>query len=252
MNIDTEADHLLNSLAAKADPAFAARMQRYFPAEIKALGISNADIVRLASTYFQAVPDVPAAVRLKVTEEILARAGHHEEVLLGFALLHKVARPGLGEDFLDRCLEWLERYVSNWAQCDDLCLKLLYPYFLGHPDLIPRTQQWIGSPSNWARRAANVALVKFVRYKVGRTTYEIPLDLVFQNCTRLMDDEDEYVQKGCGWLLKVAGKVHPHEVSAFLRTWHGSMRRVTFRYAVENLDDETRASLMALGRRAQR
>ena len=29
-------------------------------------------------------------------------------------------------------------YVSNWAQCDDMCLKLLYPFFLGHPELIPQ------------------------------------------------------------------------------------------------------------------
>ncbi len=209
MTTSTEVDRLLDSLAAKADLTFAAQMQRYFPSEIDALGVSNAAVVGIANAYFRATPDVPATARLRLADEVLSRASHHEEVLLGFALLHKVARSGLGEELLDRCQEWLEQYVSNWAQCDDLCLKLLYPYFLGHLDLIPRTQQWIESPSNWARRAANVAVVKFIRRKVRRSMFEIPLEHVFENCTRLMNDEDDYVQKGCGWLLKVAGQVHP-------------------------------------------
>ncbi|QDQ15164.1 DNA alkylation repair protein [Streptomyces spectabilis] len=246
MDVAAVADDLLEALAARADADFAAGTQRYFPHEIRALGVSNAAVVAMADDYFRERPDVPAATRLALAEEVLSRASHHEEVLLGFALLHKVARVGLGEEFLPRCEKWLEAYVSNWAQCDDLCLKLLYPFFRGHLDQIPRTRDWVGSPSPWARRAANVAVVKFVRRKVGRTVFELPLSHVFDNCTRLMHDDDVYVQKGCGWLLKVTACVHPDEVVAFLRTWHAEMKRDTFRYAVEKLDKETRTSLMAL------
>ena len=88
-----------------------------------------------------------------------------------------------------------------------------------------------------------MAVVKFVRREVGRTTYELPLTHVFDNCTRLMRDDDVYVQKGCGWLLKVAGEAHPEEVAAFLRKWRGDMKRDTFRYALEKMDRRTRAAL---------
>ncbi|MGA5206309.1 DNA alkylation repair protein [Streptomyces variegatus] len=243
MEVKAAAGELLASLAAQADADFAARMQRYFPQEIRALGVSNASVVELAHGYFRARPDIPAATRLALTEEVLSRASYHEEVLLGFALLHKVARTGLGGDLLDRCEYWLETRVSNWAQCDDLCLKLLYPFFRGHLDQIPRTRRWVASRSPWARRAANVAVVKFVRRTVGRTVFELPLSHVFDNCTRLMHDEDVYVQKGCGWLLKVTAEIHQDEVAAFLRTWHTEMPRVTFRYAIEKMDPETRTSL---------
>jgi 3-methyladenine DNA glycosylase AlkD len=247
MDVKTAVDELLGSLATRADADFAVRMQRYFPHEIRALGVSNAAVVEIANDFFRDRRDVPPATRLLLAEEALARAEHHEEVLLGFALLRKVARAGFGGELLHRCESWLELYVSNWAQCDDLCLKLLYPFFLGHLDQIPQTQHWIGSKSVWARRAANVAVVKFVRRKVGRFLFELPLSHVFDNCTRLMHDDDMYVQKGCGWLLKVTGEIHPDEVAGFLRKWHTEMSRDTFRYAIEKMDRETRRSLMALG-----
>lgn len=252
MSTEAAAGQLLELLAARADKDFARGMQRYFPHEIAALGVSNAAVVALAGNHLRAHPELTAADRLALTEEILARAVHHEEVLLGFALLHKAAKRDLGPELLDHCLDWLERRVTNWAHCDDLCLKLLYPFFLGHLDLIPLTRRWTGSPSGWARRAANVAVVKFVRRKVGRTVFELPLSHVFDNCVRLMHDDDVYVQKGCGWLLKVTGEAHPDEVAAFLRTWRADLRRDTYRYAVEKLDPRTRAELMALGREAGR
>ncbi|MFG3721469.1 DNA alkylation repair protein [Streptomyces massasporeus] len=247
INVPTAAHELSKTLAAKADPDFAVRMQRYFPHEIRALGVGNAAVVEIATDYFRQRRDTPAATRLLLAEELLARAEYHEEVLLGFAVLHKVARTGLGEELPDRCLHWLETYVSNWAQCDDMCLKLLYPFFLGHLELLPRTRSWIESASPWARRAANVAVVKFVRRKVGRTVFELPLSHVLDNCVRLMHDDDTYVQKGSGWLLKVTAEVHPDEVAEFLRTWHTEMPRDTFRYAVEKMDPRLRRSLMALG-----
>ncbi|TFE58523.1 DNA alkylation repair protein [Streptomyces sp. ICN441] len=247
MNVPEAAGELSTTLAARADPDFAARMQRYFPYEIRALGVGNAAVAGIAADYFRDRRDVPAATRLLLAQELLARAKYHEEVLLGFAVLHKVARTQLGDELLDHCEHWLGTYVSNWAQCDDLCLKLLYPFFLGHPDLIPRTRRWVESDSPWVRRAANVAVVKFVRRTVGRTVFELPLPHVLGNCVRLMHDDDVYVQKGCGWLLKVTAEVHPDEVAEFLRTWHTEMPRDTFRYAVEKMDPRLRRSLMELG-----
>ncbi|MFH9984151.1 DNA alkylation repair protein [Streptomyces luteogriseus] len=247
INVPTAADELSKTLAARADPDFAVRMQRYFPHEIRALGVGNAAVAEIATDYFRHRRDTPAATRLLLAEELLAHAEYHEEVLLGFAVLHKVARTGLGEELLEHCRHWLERYVSNWAQCDDMCLKLLYPFFLGHLELIPRTRSWTESASPWARRAANVAVVKFVRRTVGRTVFELPLSHVLDNCVRLMHDDDVYVRKGSGWLLKVTAEVHPDEVAEFLRTWHTEMPRDTFRYAVEKMDPRLRRSLMELG-----
>jgi 3-methyladenine DNA glycosylase AlkD len=55
----------------------------------------------------------------------------------------------------------------------------------------------------WARRAGNVALVKLVRRTIRGERYELPLEVIFGNTSRLLDDPEIYVQKSVGWLLKV-------------------------------------------------
>ena len=252
ITLGASVDELRRAVAALADPDFAQGMQRYFPYPVAALGVPNSAVARVADDFARSQEELEPSTRLGLAAELIGRATYHEEVLLGFALLQKVARRGLGEDLLSHCRTWLEESVTNWAQCDDLCLKLLYPYFLGRLDLIPATQGWIDSTSPWARRAANVAVVKFVRRKVGREIFELPVSHVFHNCIRLMYDEDVYVQKGSGWLLKVTAGVHPEEVSAFLRTWHAEMKRDTFRYAIEKMDRLHRDALMQLGGRSDR
>ena len=142
----------------------------------------------------------------------------------------------------------MESVVSNWAQCYDLCLKLIYPFFLGHPELITATQGWLDSPSLWARRAGNVSVVKLVRRTIGREVYELPLPLIFGNSLRLVNDPERYVQRSVGWLLKVAARVHPVEVSEFLSEHGPAMRRETLRIAIERFDPDLRKQLLTGGR----
>ncbi|GAA5101996.1 DNA alkylation repair protein [Haloechinothrix salitolerans] len=240
------ADHLHTTLAGLSSPALAESLQRYFPGSVAALGVSNAAVATLANDYVKA-HDLTPADRLEITELLLRRATYHEEVLLAFAVLEKVARRSFDAMLLDRFRRWLETVVSNWAQCDDLCLKVVYQFLLGHPDLITATRDWLGSASPWARRAANVAVVKFVRRKIGAEIYRLPLDVVFGNSLRLIDDPDPYVQKSIGWLLKVASVEHPQEVVTFLRDRGGEMARATLRIAVEKFDPNVRRSLLTVG-----
>lgn len=245
MNPDAAAEELRSLLTGHADPAFADKMQRYFTTPVPALGVSNRTVAALAYRWVREHPDLTATARLSIADTLIEQSQHHEETLIGFAVLHRVARRQLGGELLDHTRRWLDRYVTNWAQCDDLCLKLLYPFFLGHLGELPRTRDWIhGGP--WSRRAANVSVVKFVRRRVGQVVYELPVDHVFDNCTALMFDRDVYVQKGMGWLLKVTAQVHPRAVEEYLRTWHPHMRRDTFRYALEGMSPDIRSELMEL------
>lgn len=238
------ADHLQSTLAGLATAAHAEALQRYFHHPVDALGVTNAAVAALADDYFKA-HDFSPADRLEITGSLLKRATYHEEVLLAFAAVRTVVRRNFDAALLDRFRHWLETFVSNWAQCDDLCLKVAYQFFLGHPGLITSTRDWLDSSSPWARRAANVAVVKFVRRRIGKEVYELPLEVVFGNSLSLMEDPEPYVQKSIGWLLKVAALEHPQEVTSFLRANAGDMKRETLRIAIEKFDPDVRRSLMA-------
>ena len=68
--------------------------------------------------------------------------------------------------------------------------------------------------------------------------------MVFENCDRLIGDQDPYVQKSVGWLLKVTSVHHQATVLQYLRENQTSMQRSTIRYALEKIDKQTRGSIM--------
>lgn len=218
--------------------------QRYFPQKIVMIGVSNGEIMRLADAYIQANTQLSVDCRLAIAELLISAATCHEQRLMGFALIRKVVRRHFDDELLQRIEYWLDHYVSNWAECDNLCLKVIYNYFLGHTHLIECIGHWVDSASPWTRRAANVALVKFISRKIGKEVYQLPKEIVFNNCQKLLIDPDTYVQKGIGWLLKVTAMHHRDDVAAFLVQNIHKLHRHTLRYAIEKFPPEQRKQLM--------
>jgi 3-methyladenine DNA glycosylase AlkD len=245
-DVASDAEKLRAVLRSKADPALAETAQRYFPHRIDTLGVTNTEVMRIADAFVAGHADLSDKDRLALAEALICGGGPHEHVLLGFALVRKAVKRSYDDSLLKRFRYWLEHHVSNWAQCDDLCLKVIYPFFLGRPQLITSIQPWTNSKSPWVRRAANVALIKFVKRKIGKTMYELPLEVVFENTRRLLADPDTYVQKSVGWLLKATAEYHQAEVVGFIKANVGKMQRGTLRYAIEKMGEQQRKTLMAL------
>lgn len=232
---------LEQALRAAASPALAQSLQRYFPDPVAALGVSNSAVAAIATAALKRRPGLTPDAWLALADRFARSHAYHEQLILASALVANVAR-GL-DDAEGRLLElmqaWLERDVGNWAQCDDLCIKPLYLYLKRRPHLLSRIHAWGGSNSPWCRRASNVALVKFV----GRSD-EVDLEQVFANCIRLLADPDPYVQKGIGWMLKVASQHALPAVLAFLQEHAAAMPRPTLRYAIEKLPPDTRRQFL--------
>ncbi|MEJ7808289.1 MAG: DNA alkylation repair protein, partial [Telluria sp.] len=203
----SQLDSAMNSLTSAT---CAIATQHFFPHPINALGVSNAAIAVIARDAIVRNPGFAAQNWLQIADHFARSHAYHEHMILASALAASVVR-SLDDNgaLLDTIKRWLETDVSNWAQCDDLCIKPLYLYLKRHPHLLERLYAWGSSDSAWCRRASNVGLVKFV----GRTE-DVDLAKLFANCERLLADPDPYVQKGIGWLLKVASQREPAPVLA--------------------------------------
>ena len=68
----------------------------------------------------------------------------------------------------------------------------------------------------------------------------------FEISDRLMNDEDDLVLKGFGWMLKSLSQIDPSAVKEYLIRNHKVMPRVSYRYALGKFDTETKKRLMAL------
>jgi 3-methyladenine DNA glycosylase AlkD len=71
------------------------------------------------------------------------------------------------------------------------------------------------------------------------------LALVFQVADLLLEDEEDLVRKGYGWLLKVTSQSYPEEVYRYVMAKRGRMPRVSLRYAIEKLPEQMRQQAMA-------
>lgn len=217
---------------------------RYFPDGIHCIGVTAGDITNIVKTFQSQFPELDADLTLSLVEYLLKHGDYHEEVMIAFGLLNRFVKKHYDDSLMYRFEYWLEHYTNNWAQVDDLCIKTIYQFFLARPHLIETTQHWSHSKVSWCRRASNVVWVKFIKRKIGRSEYKLDPALVFKNCDSLLSDEDEFVQKSVGWLLKVTALHHEQAVIDYLLKNGKSMLRGTIRYAIEKLDKDLRRQLL--------
>ena len=87
------------------------------------------------------------------------------------------------------------------------------------------------------KRAAAVSLI--IPAKKGQFFPEI-----MQIADRLLLDKDDMVQKGYGWMLKEASKLHQDEVYRYILKHRKDMPRTALRYAIEKMPPELKTEAM--------
>jgi len=244
-NLKAHVNRLKNDLKRLSSEKKAEANRRYFPNGVNSIGATALDIKSIISNFHSSQPELTENEVLSVTESLLQSSQFHEERLIAYGIMNKFVKKGYNDELLTRFKFWLEHYADNWAQVDDLCIKTIYLFLMARPHLIEKTQHWAYSEVSWCRRASSVVWVKFIKRRIGKSTYCLDKSLVFKNCDLLIEDDDEFVQKGVGWLLKATSIHHEQDVIEYIQNNHTKMTRPTIRYAFEKLDTQTRKRLLA-------
>lgn len=227
-------------LTEAADPQALASSSRFFKEEIRPYGVRAATVRLLAKQVLAQAGDRDIDRVFGLSEE-LWRSGRLEETSVACywaAALHRQFRAADVAVFE----HWVDAYVDNWASCDALCTDAIGRYLLRFEGSVDRVAGWATSPNRWMRRAAAVSFVLPAR----RGHH---LDTVFTVADALIEDTDDLVRKGYGWLLKSASQVHPDAVFDYLMARRDVMPRTAFRYALEKLPPPMRDE--AMGRTAR-
>jgi 3-methyladenine DNA glycosylase AlkD len=181
---------------------------------------------KISAEHFEEIRNLPKDEILKLCEELLK----DENVNLG-----EIAR-----DWAYRCRKryekkdfrtferWLKKYIRSWGSCDHLCVHPLGHLILKFPELAPKMEKWTRSKNIWERRAAAVALIPALRRKML-------LKEAFATADILLQDKEDLVQKGYGWMLKEAGNRYPKEVFKYVMKNRREMPRTALRYAIEKM-----------------
>ena len=219
-NVVVNAKNMLKELRAelKANADKTYNYNMFFKEPIKAYGVRYPVLRNIAKSHF---PENLDRYDLEELCEELWQSGWHEEAVVAvmWAKRGNIATVSLMK-------RWLDKYASNWAQVDDICLNVLCPLLEKNASLLPEIKSWAKSRNLWTRRASAVSFV----YPCRRGLY---LNDIFEVSEQLLSDKEDLIQKAYGWALREAGKNHQKEVFDFVIKHKNKMPRTALRYAIE-------------------
>ena len=235
MTIATLLKNTRAQLKAAADPEFEAGLRWFFKEPVTPYGVRTPQVRELARIAYREVKLWPVGDRDRFVEELWT-SGMLEEGGIVCHLYRRFAKSCYEREF--RMFEqWLDRYVRNWSHCDGVSTWLIAASISNRPGLADRLAGWTKSKNRWKRRSAAVSLIQ--EAKQGRNT-----ETIFHICGLLLEDADDMVQKGVGWLLKETYPKRPREVLDFLEGWRKRAPRLVLRLAAEKMTEKDRRWLL--------
>ncbi len=229
-------ERLRKELIDNSDEKTKASGERFFKEEVRSYGIRTATVTLIGKKHFRLIPDKSKDFVFDLCEE-LWHSGILEETFVACIWAYNLRKEFEREDLI-LFERWIVSYVSNWASCDTFCNHTVGTAFEMYPEEVTRLAGWTAHPSRWMRRASAVSLI--VPARKGLFMKE-----VFDIASRLLTDKDDMVQKGYGWMLKVASQSHLEEVFTYVMKNKSVMPRTSLRYAIEKMPVELKNAAMA-------
>jgi len=229
------AEQIRRALKGGGSAKHAAGVQWFFKQEIKSRGWYTADLrraVRRCRRDILKKNDFDFLVR--VADELFSGSVLEEKIAAVFLLEKMDAQFGEREFRIFEA--WLDR-ISSWADHDGLVHYLIAPMVAAEPARVKDVFRWAKSPKRWHRRAACVALIQGTRKKKF-------LPQIKKLSDSLLDDQDDMVQKGLGWLLRETAKFDAKRTVPYLMKIRDRAPRLVLRTACETLPSSTRNKIL--------
>jgi 3-methyladenine DNA glycosylase AlkD len=213
--------------------------RRYFnfdpdnqPADDYFIGVRMGRIFELSKEYM----DMPVAG----IEELLESPIHEIRVgalsVMGQRAKTKGCTPERLEDLYNLYIRRHDR-INNWDLVDLAAYYVVGRYLADKPrDVLYKLAR---SEDRWERRTSILATAHFI-LRQGQ------VDDTFKLAEMLIDDPEDLVNKGTGWMLRTAGDKDRKRLLEFLDRFAPTMPRVTLRYAIEKLDAAERKYYLGL------
>jgi len=229
-------EKIRRDLKKNADKKTRESGERFFKEKIKLYGVKTATVSKIGKEYFREIRNKSKKDIFDLCEK-LWQSGYMEESFVACNWSYSVCKDYKTEDF--KIFEkWVNCHVSNWAACDTFCNHTVGEFVEMYPEYLENLKKWTQSKNRWMRRAAAVSLI--VPGKRGKFLKDI-----FQIADALLLDKDDMVQKGYGWMLKVASQAHQKQVFDYIMKNKKRMPRTALRYAIEKMPRELKAKAMA-------
>jgi 3-methyladenine DNA glycosylase AlkD len=210
--------------------------ERFFKEKVKMHGVKTATAISISKEYYKQIKGKTKEEIFSLCEE-LWQTGYMDESFIACNWSYNVHKEFEEKD-IQTFETWIDKYVNNWASCDTFCNHTVGEFIMMYPKYISKLKQWAKSKNRWMKRASAVSLIIPARKGLF-------LNDVFEIADTLLLDTDDMVQKGYGWMLKVAANMHEKEVFDYVMKNKSNMPRTALRYAIEKMPKELKTQAMA-------
>ena len=225
------AAHIRRVLKDGGSAPHAEGVQHFFKEVIQSRGWYTAELRKVAGRFRRTIKNEKGLDFLVQVAGKLFAGRVLEEKVLAVELLQKDVKQFGDREF--RLFEsWLNR-VSSWADHDGLVHYLISPLIAAEPRRAACVFRWAMSRNRWHRRAACVALIRGARKKILFAE-------IVRLSNQLLEDEDDMVQKGLGWLLRETAKADAKRTVPYLKKIRKRAPRLVLRTACETLPASVR------------
>lgn len=239
MPSEINAEQFIRKLKALQSDEELKKHQRYFKSvgddqssDDYFIGVRMGSIFELAKKH----SDMPVAEIEKLMESPV-----HEVRVGALSIMGQCAKSKRCSE--DRLKELYELYIrrhdriNNWDLVDLAVYYVVGKYLADKPrDILYKLAR---SKNMWERRSAIVATAHFI-------LKQKQVDDTFKIAEVLVNDKEDLVNKGSGWMLRAAGDVDRKRLLSFLDKHAATMPRVLLRYAIEKLDKPQREHYLNL------
>jgi len=233
--MDTIMLEIRKELVKNSDQRTLESSRNFFKDEIISYGVKSATVIKISKDFFKTIKNKSKEDVFTYCDE-LWQSNNLEESFIACNWSYSVHKEFQPADF-EVFEKWIRSYVTNWASCDTFCNHTVGEFIEMYPEYLSRLKEMTKSENRWMRRASAVSLI--IPAKKGMFLKD-----VFEIADMLLTDQDDLVQKGYGWMLKVACQKHQQEVFEYIMIHKSIMPRTALRYAIEKMPSEMKKAAM--------
>lgn len=240
--------NIRQELKSQVDLVYKKGCENFFIEKIVCYGVRTPIVRKIAQRYFNKKVKLLNKKDLFSLCEDLFKSDYNEEATIAIQFLSLSFDKFEKKDF-KIFTQFLNKYINNWAKDDDFCTHVLGVMIGRYSELILELKKWTKSKNMWVRRASAVSFISSDRMSVGEDVGYVARDNlkdVFEVAESLMKDKEDLVQKGYGWMLKVAANFHQRQVFEFVIKNKKEMTRTALRYAIEKMPINLKKMAMKL------
>jgi len=195
--------------------------KKYLKSPYSFYGIPVPELRKIAKELKQ--PGILGAYRMF---DALWLSNNHEEMSLALYVLENY-RKFYDKETWNFVMQRLEK-ARTWDHVDEISSKIIGIMLLNNPNYYNEIISLSTSKNPWFRRASIVSTYPLIK--------KDKLQLTFRLAETLIYDNDIYVQKGAGWMLREAGKRNRLETRQFI-LMHKNMKPFALSYATEKMPE---------------